>query len=251
VTFYLHADSDDANDLLSRLLPKATSVLDVCTAAVLHMFVGATSTDWRGWRDTLTPSQTRELESTRLVERRPTIGADTTIVLTDEDRAWIDQLTQDGRRPFTTLARITGSTPGRVTRRIESLLYEGIVYFDVDLAPAALGRQMLTTLWLSVEPQHLISVGQVMAVHIDVPFAAAVTGTSNLTAILVTNDLVGVYEFVTSTLARLTGITAYEIVPLTRYAKHVDALIVGDRLAPPGYANIKPRPRPSNRRQRH
>ncbi|WP_328395756.1 Lrp/AsnC family transcriptional regulator [Nocardia sp. NBC_00416] len=153
--------------------------------------------------------------------------------LTAADRVLLDALARDGRTPFTTLARATGSTAGRVTRRIEALVRSGVAYFDIDIAPAASGHRTTTTLWMTVEPRHLRQVGHALADHPNVPFAAAISGSANLTANLTTSGLGAVYRFVTTTLAEAPGITGYELVPLTRQTKYAGAQVLGDRLAPP------------------
>lgn len=231
VDFNLRAVQEaDTEELLTRLLPKVAPVSSVAPYAILHTFVGGASTDWEGWRDTLTCDQATALRETAA----PAVAGDAaTTNPKPEDRVLLDALARDGRTSYATLARAMGSTAGRVTRRVEALVRSGVAYFDVDIAPAATGQHHWTTLWMTVEPRYLQEVGQILARHPDVPFAAAVTGSANLTANITTSSLDAVYRFVTTTLAEAPGITGYELVPLTRRTKYAGAQIIGDRLAPP------------------
>lgn len=220
----------DTEELLTRILPKVAPVSSVAPSAILHTFVGGASTDWAGWRDALSRDQAAAL---REHAAEPSAGGAETVELKPADRPLLEALTRDGRTSYATLARVTGSTAGRVTRRVEALVRSGLAYFDVDIAPAATGQHHWTTLWMTVEPRYLQEVGDILARHPDIPFAAAVTGPANLTANLTTVSLDAVYRFVTTTLAQAPGITGYELVPLTRRTKYAGAQIAGDRLAPP------------------
>ncbi|MGC4959980.1 Lrp/AsnC family transcriptional regulator [Gordonia sp. DT101] len=227
------ATESETDELLTRLLPRAAPVLDVSAAAVMHTFVGGAPTDWEGWRDVLSRDQADALVSTRIpatTDRGP-------VELSPGDRALVERLSHDGRSPYSSLARTLGSTPGQVTRRIQTLVSSGVIYFDVDLAPAATGRFLSALLWLTVAPGRLRAVGDALAEHPDVPFAAAVTGASNMIASVAAVDVPGLYDFVVTVLADLDGVTGYELAPMTRRIKHAGSLVSGDRLAPPPVAS--------------
>ena len=218
-------------ELLTRTLPKAAPVLDVRPAAVLHTFVGGAPTDWEGWHDALTQTEADALAKTR-IPSGPDGGRPSSTTIDRTDRAIIDVLTRDGRTSYTDLARAVGSTPGKVTRRVEHLVWSGIAYFDVDLATAALGRDAIA-IWLTVHPRHLAATGEALAAHPAVPFAVAVTGAANLTASVMVHDTDELYSFVTDVLGPLDGITSYELLPLLSRVKNAGSLVSGDRLAPP------------------
>lgn len=224
------ADPHGGMELLTRTLPKAAPVLDVRPAAVLHTFVGGAPTDWEGWHDALTQTEADTLGKTRIPRAPGRAPSSTTIDRTD--RAILDVLTRDGRTSYTDLARAVGSTPGKVTRRVEHLVWSGIAYFDVDLATAALGRDAIA-IWLTVHPRHLAATGEALAAHPAVPFAVAVTGAANITASVMVHDTDELYSFVTDVLGTLDGITSYELLPLLSRVKNAGSLVSGDRLAPP------------------
>lgn len=228
VVFNLRALNEaDASDLLTRMLPKAAPVLDVSSAAVLHTFVGGASADWAGLQAVLTPDQVAAMEAIRPT----TTAARDTGPLSSEDRALLTHLQIDGRAPVATLARLTGQPPHRISRRIDALLAAGVAYLDVDVARVLSGQQSVL-LWLSVQPGQLTATGTALAAHPAVPFAAAITGPTNLVASVLTDDLRGVYGFVTGALATMPGVTGYEISPPTRQIKQAGSLVHGDRLVP-------------------
>lgn len=234
-------------ELLTRTLPKAAPVLDVRPAVVLHTYAGGAPTDWEGWHDALTRPEANALAATR-IPRGPKDGTSSTTI-DRADRAIIDVLSRDGRTSYTDLARAVGSTPGKVTRRVEQLVFAGIAYFDVDLATAAMGRDAIA-IWLTVQPRHLAAVGEALAAHPDVPFAVAVTGQANLSASVMVRNTDELYEFVTDVLGSLDGVTGYEMLPLLARVKNAGSLVSGDRLAPPkvSTSQISPKRRSASSR---
>lgn len=243
VMFNLRSASDaESAELLTRILPSAAQVIDVSPASILHVFAGGSPTDWEGWRDVLTRDQAAAIRATidtEPDERTRSATAPPFTTLTTEDRRLIETLSRDGRTPYTSVARTLGTTVGRVTRRVEALIADGAVYLDVDIAPGATGSSS-TTVWLTAQPARLEAIGTTLAADPDVPFVAATSGRTNLTASVMSAGQAQLYEFVTGSLARIEGITGYELVPLTRRVKHAASLVSGDRLAPPGVP-VRPR----------
>ena len=230
VAFNLRVSSDAAaHELLTRTLPKTAPVLDVLPAEILHTYIGGASEHHDTWTDVLSPEQTETLAATSI---RRLHGQAAVSTPEPEDRILLDELGRDGRVPYSTLARVVGSTAGKVTRRVEHFVASGIGYFHVDLATAAIGLRS-TALWLTVSPRHLAAVGEALGTNPQIPFAAAVTGRANLTANIIAADTEDLYSFVTKVLSDIDGINGYELVPLLRRVKHAGALVDGDFLAPP------------------
>lgn len=228
VVFNLRAlDEADASDLLTRMLPKAAPVLDVTSAAVLHTFAGGAADDWPGLREALTAGQVAAMERTRPARGHVRDAGP----LTAEDRVLLSHLQVDGRATVATLARATGQPPHRITRRIDALLASGLAYLDVDLARLISGQQTVL-LWLSVLPGALARTGEALAAHPAVPFAAAVTGPTNLVASVLIAAPTDIYGFVTTALAAMPGVTRYETSLMTRQFKQAGSLVHGDRLVP-------------------
>ncbi|MGF7238333.1 MAG: Lrp/AsnC family transcriptional regulator [Frankia sp.] len=226
VLFSLRSRSDaEREDLLLARLPKSAPVLDTQPAVILRRYLGTNVADRQGPRDALTPDQVTRLTATpRSAPRRPAR-------LEPGDDALLDLLAQDGRTSYAVLARATRMTVARVTRRVEALRASGVVYLDVDLALAATGAIATAYLWLQVPPARLESVGPALAQHDEVQFAAAITGDDNLVAVATSDSLDGLYDYLTTKLAAVDGISRFAVSPVFRRVKQAGTLAVGDRLA--------------------
>lgn len=237
VAFNLQAHRGaEADELLTRTLPRTATVLDVLSAEVLHTFIGGAGEHQDTWSNVLTAQQSAVLMAGAIpVDANGSAPP----ALDRTDRILIEELGRDGRTPYSTLARTVGSTPGKVTRRVVDLVTSGIAYFHVDLATAAIGLR-IEALWLTVAPQHLASVGHALTTNPRIPFAAAVTGRANLTANIIVSSTTDLYTFVTQELSAIEGITGYELVPMLRRVKYAGALVDGDYLAPPGASPVRP-----------
>jgi DNA-binding Lrp family transcriptional regulator len=225
----LHSRSQaERDDLLVQRLPHTTAVLGIAASVILHRFVGADAADWAGVRDALSPQQVRRLTVTPTAA---TTAEPTT--LQPADHVLLDLLARDGRTSYVVLARSAGLSEGQVIRRVEAMQSSGVLYFDIDLAGAALGYPTSAYLWLTVTPAQLESAGGALARHDEVPFAAAVSGPANLVASVTCRSLDELYGYVTTKVGAIDGVQSLEISPVLRRIKQAGALMAGDRLANP------------------
>ena len=228
VLFALRSRTEaDREDLLMQRLPKSAPVLDVAAAMILHRYIGGGAADWQGLRGALTAGQLKRLTAT------PQVVASRSTALERGDDALLGLLARDGRTSYAVLSRATGMSVGRVMRRVDALQASGVVYFDVDIAVAAVGTITAASLWLQVAPARLESVGCAIAAHDEVPFAAAISGEHNLVAALRSESLDELYSYLTTKIATIDGITRYEVSPVLRHIKQAGAINAGDRLAAP------------------
>ncbi|WP_281197105.1 Lrp/AsnC family transcriptional regulator [Nocardia altamirensis] len=231
VTFSLHPRTQqDRDDLLVQRLQRSAPVHDIAAAMVLHRFVEADVRDWRGRQ-----FAKREGE-TGLV---PSEYVDSELRLRDEDHGLLELLSRDGRTSYSVLARSTGMSIGRVTRRIAALQAANILYFDLDIAPAAEGTALNAFLWLRVAPARLDSVGRAITEHAETVYAAAVTGPFNLFAVLRADTAADLYRYVTVEMADLDGVHSFELSPVLHRLKQAGSRTVAGRLIPP--APVPPR----------
>lgn len=177
--------------------------------------------------DVLTMDQVRRLTAT------PRVVVNRSAEVEPGDHRLLDLLVRDGRASNADLARATGLSVGRVVRRLEALESSGAIYFDVDIALAALGNLTAVLLWLQVSPARLDAVGRAMAEHSEVPFAAAIAGKDNLVASATCESLDGLYTYLTEKVAIIDGINGYEISLVMKWIKQAGAVAAGDRLADP------------------
>jgi DNA-binding Lrp family transcriptional regulator len=216
----------DREGLLVDRLPRTSAVLDVAAFVILRRFVGGSASDWVGLQDVLTAAQEESIgRHTR------TMPTDSGLRLDRCDYAMLDVLTLDGRAGYGELARAAGVSEGRVTRRLGALLDSGVVYFDVDLAGAALGFPVSAYVWLTVAPAQLDAACRTLSRHTEAPFVAAISGRANLVVSVTCRDLDELYEYATARLGSIDGVQTIEVAPVMQRLKQAGALVDGDRLA--------------------
>ena len=219
------------DDVLLRQLPKSASVLDVSIDLLIHPFGTSGPSDWTGYGGHLTPDQIRQL-----VGDRPDMPTGPPVRLTDEDTPLLDALAEDGRATHTQLADVTGWSTARVARRLEALENSRALAYDVELLPARLGFALNTTLWLRVAPAHLERVGEELADHDEVAFAAAISGDSNVMVVVICRDTEDLYRYLTTKVATVPGIDGYGLSIHVHRLKQATSLISRGRLVPPAFA---------------
>lgn len=213
------------DDLMLQRLPATSQVLSMTAHAILHRFVAGGPEDWSAFGDPLTAAQSAALYP------GPVPSPGEPAALQPDDEPILAALARDGRTSYAALAAETGWTEGRVTRRVDALHASGVLYFDVDLATQLMGFESAATLWLTVEPARLATVGDQLARHEEVPFAAAVTGSANLVASVLCRDSEALYEYVTTKVGAVAGVRQVEISPVLRRVKQAGTLMDGLRLA--------------------
>ncbi|MFJ9242000.1 Lrp/AsnC family transcriptional regulator [Streptomyces sp. NPDC101776] len=219
------------DDVLLRQLPKSASVLDVSIDLLIHPFGTSGRSDWTGHGGRLTPEQIQ-----LLVGERPLTPAGPPARLTEEDTPLLDALAEDGRATHTQLADVTGWSTARVARRLDALENSGALLYDVELLAARLGFALNATLWLRVAPARLESVGEELAGHDEVAFAAAISGDSNVMVVVICRDTEDLYRYLTTKVAAVTGIDGYGVSIHVERLKQATSLISRGRLVPTAFA---------------
>ncbi|MFE3519160.1 Lrp/AsnC family transcriptional regulator [Streptomyces sp. NPDC059166] len=98
----------------------------------------------------------------------------------DADRTLLRALAADARRPYSELARDTGTSEATVRRRLTRMLDSGQVRIRCDVSHLAAGRPVISTYRLSVPSAELDSAGRLAARLPGVRLCMAVTGETNL-----------------------------------------------------------------------
>ncbi|MGO1051671.1 Lrp/AsnC family transcriptional regulator [Crossiella sp. CA198] len=185
----VQARSDTARDaLLMDKLPRTSRVLDVSAHALLG-------------------------------ESGPEVALD------EGDHALLAALARDGRTRHTELATATGWSESTVKRRIEGLRAAGVLVFEVDLPPAALGLRAEARLWLTVRPSALRRVAAAIAAHPEVVFSAVTTGRTNLTAMVACRDSGALYRYLTDRIGGLDEVHTAETAPVIRTVKRAGPVL--------------------------
>jgi DNA-binding Lrp family transcriptional regulator len=220
------------DDMLLRQLPKSASVLDVSIDLLIHPFGDPSTVGWTGDSGRLTPEQVQQLTG-----GLPAAPTGPLLPPADEDAPLLDALAQDGRTTHRQLATLTGWSTARVARRLEVLENAGTLTYDVDSLPERLGYRLNATLWLHVAPAHLQRVGEELARHDEVAFACATSGPHNIMAIVICRDAEDFYRYLTTRVAAITGIDAYNVSIRVRRLKQAASLISRGRLIQPAPAH--------------
>jgi DNA-binding Lrp family transcriptional regulator len=235
----LQASTPEQRDaLFLRGLPGSRRVVQISAHSILHNF---TPKAWQGIRQALSAEQ---LEVLRALSRRgddppqtppdyggaarppvppgPPFGGEPGLL--PEDEPLLAELGHDGRASHAALATAIHWHESTVRRRIEELRRSGLLHFEVDVDSQCLGMNVSALLWLKVEPSRLEAVGQALAQHPEVPFAAATTGPANVVVTALFRDTQHLYEYLTGPLASLPGVSSVETAPIIRTLKRTGSV---------------------------
>jgi DNA-binding Lrp family transcriptional regulator len=222
-------DDRQRTALLLEQLPASRRIVALEAYCLLHMFVSA-STGAPGPAEVLNPDEIRRLAPSA-AEPMGRSG----FRLQEEDWALIRELAADGRATYRQLAARTNWHESTVRRRMEELVASGALYFDLDMDLRVLGIGTRAMLWMSVAPAKLMEVGQALARHHEVPFAAATTGSTNLVASVACRDDHALFAYLTQEIAALEGVNHLETALIIRSIKQ-NATIVSE-VSDPGRRN--------------
>jgi DNA-binding Lrp family transcriptional regulator len=204
----------DRDELLLDRIKRTPQVASVDAHCVLHCYYG----DMFGWFHKNVVLDDHQ----RTALRRPAADRfEAPCTLDEADHELIGHLARDGRATVTELHRITGQPESTIVRRLERMRSRGALYFTVDHDRGVLGQTTAAQLWLTVAPRHLAEVGQAVAVHPEVLFAAATTGRSNLTVSALFRDPSELYSYISGRIGGLDGVRAVETAPVLRLVKQL------------------------------
>ncbi|MEU6352499.1 Lrp/AsnC family transcriptional regulator [Streptomyces sp. NPDC047072] len=204
----------ERDDLLFGRLPRTPRVVSVTAQCLLHKFYGGPL----GWL-----AKIRALDAGQEAALRPppVEAAARPVALDRDDEALLALLRRDGRTTFSELQSATGQSETAVKRRVERLRACGVLYFDVQYDKDLLGPGVVAMLWLTVAPAALAAVGQALADHPEVRFAAAVTGQANMVASVLVPDTEGLYRYLSERIGALDGIQSVETSLTLRQIKYL------------------------------
>ncbi len=213
--------------LFLRGLPGSRRVVQISAHSMLHNF---TPHAWLGIRRALSADQiARHAELTGRADHARPAAEDPLAVagdasLTAEDEPLLAELARDGRASHAALAAALHWHESTVRRRMDELRRAGLLHFEVDIDSSAYGMHVQAILWLSVEPGRLDEAGRALAGHLEVPFAAATTGPTNLFVSALFRDTQHLYEYLTGPLAGLPGVRSVQTAPVIRTLKRTGSV---------------------------
>jgi len=221
------ANIDDTRGMTDGLLyhlPRASSVLTFSAHQMLHRFAGRGEIDWIARGTPLSDEQQKALSEGN---REPT-GGDARI--TPDDHRLLSALSRDGRASWATLAEASGLTQRQAANRIAELTGSGAVFFHVDTAHEVIGLRSVAALWFTVAPADLAAVGAQLADHVEIAFAGATTGPTNIMASALCASPAELYRYITTKVAAIEGVRTVETVPQLARVKQAFFLLENGRL---------------------
>lgn len=133
------------------------------------------------------------------------------------DAAIVELLIEDGRMSSADIARRLGNVTERAVRyRIQRLIESGIMHVMPVINPAKLGYSVIADVFIEVEPGQIHEVANKIATMEFVTYVACSIGERDISIQFVARTNADIYDFVTTTVARLPGVrkTTTSIVPL-------------------------------------
>jgi DNA-binding Lrp family transcriptional regulator len=219
VLCFLEARTAEQRDaLFLHGLPGSRRVVQITAYSVVHNY---TPFPWRGIRQALSPGQLDSLAPAPAAAPGP---ASVPALSLPADEPLLTELGRDGRASNAAIAAAIHWHESTVRRRIDELRRSGVLHFEIDLDSSAVGMHVHGVLWLSIEPACLDQAGQLLAGQLEIPFAAATTGPTNLVASAHFRDTRHLYEYLTGALARLPGLRSVETAPIIRTLKRTGAV---------------------------
>jgi DNA-binding Lrp family transcriptional regulator len=125
------------------------------------------------------------------------------------DWAILDCLRDDGRASFKTVADSLGLNESTVRRRFERMITDGCASVFTIVPSSLLGLEAETLLWVTVEPAKLNEVASALAMNPSVRYLGATLDGNALLCEVIADSTRGLFEFTTSTLAKLAGVVGW------------------------------------------
>jgi len=135
------------------------------------------------------------------------------------DRLILQTLQQDGRAPFTQIARQAGVSETTIRSRYRALLDEGIIRTVGVVDPYALGFQAPALIGISVEPGTVEHVAQTINDLPEVSYLVLTLGSSDLMVEVFCRDLPHLTHLITEQIQAIAGVRSTETLMIARTYK--------------------------------
>ncbi|WP_433679221.1 Lrp/AsnC family transcriptional regulator [Nocardia sp. CA-119907] len=209
--------TQEQETLLLHKLPRTSRIVAMSAHLLLRGFM--LPDGWQGL-SALTPDQVDHLRPA------PADSEDGPVHLDEGDKTLLRALSHDGRTPYSDLATATQWSETKVRRRMDTLRRNGILRYQLDIPSAALDFGTEARLWIATQPAAAVTVGEAVARHPEVSFAALTTGATNLVAAVNCRDPHDLGRYLTERIAELSGITTVESAPVIRAVKRAGSFVL-------------------------
>jgi Lrp/AsnC family transcriptional regulator, regulator for asnA, asnC and gidA len=128
------------------------------------------------------------------------------------DRAIVSLLQEDGRMSCIEIARRLENVTERLVRgRIKRMTEEGIIQVSAFVNPAMVGYPVSADVWVEVEANLVMEVGNKLTELDQVSYVACATGDQNISMQINAMDMAELYRFVTDVVGKIVGVKRFTI----------------------------------------
>jgi Lrp/AsnC family transcriptional regulator for asnA, asnC and gidA len=127
-------------------------------------------------------------------------------IIDEIDKRIIEMLQQDGRRPFTQIARDLGLSEAGVRQRVQSLIEEKVMQVVAVTDPLMLGFQLFAMIGIRADGGRLIEIAETIARFDEVSYLLICTGAFDMLAEVVCEDNEHLLRFLTEKLYCVEGV---------------------------------------------
>ena len=125
------------------------------------------------------------------------------------DELIISELQQDGRRPYTQLAKAVGLSEAAIRQRVQRLLDAGVMQIVAVTDPMRLGYHRAAMVGIRVEGD-IRQVAEQLSTFDEVVYVVLTAGTVDLLAEVVVNDDEALLELLNDRIRRIPGVQSTE-----------------------------------------
>lgn len=156
----------------------------------------------------------------RIVQQPPRVlGTRSGEEISALDRAIIDALQADGRRPFTQIASDLGISEAAVRARTNRLIERGVLQVVGVADPLKLGFAQMAMIGVRCEAGAMMSAAEAIAEIPEVIYVVATAGAWDLLVEVVCQDNEDLLRFLTEKLRRIPGVVSTESFVYLRIVK--------------------------------
>lgn len=135
------------------------------------------------------------------------------------DKRIIEVLQQDGRRPFTQIARDLGLSEAAVRQRVQNLIEDKVMQIVAVTDPLMVGFQLAAMVGIRADGGRLFEIAETIARFDEVTYLLICTGAFDMLAEVVCEDNEHLLRFLTEKLYCVEGVQRGEIFVYLRVYK--------------------------------
>jgi Lrp/AsnC family transcriptional regulator, regulator for asnA, asnC and gidA len=139
--------------------------------------------------------------------------------VSDLDKRIIEQLQEDGRRPFTQIALDLGVSEAAVRARTNRMIEKGVLQVVGVTDPLKLGFQQWAMIGIKVQADRLIEVAEEIAAFPETDYVVVTAGTYDILVECVAEDNEALLQFLSEKLRKIPGIRETETFVYLRLMK--------------------------------